>query len=435
MTSQITGMDRGRRTRALVGSLTVALIGQGALIASGVVAARMLGPVDRGWLAGATLATFALGQVGLLGVPLAITYFAANGQLGSRDLRAIRRLLIGQAAILSVIQFLFLVVMLPSSAVGALGGSIIALPGVILFQYGLAGLQGRRRFGQFNAIRLVPAIVYSAGLLILWAVGSATLTTVALVQGCAWLGGGLLATTAWGRSEREGAEPEQGLRAIMRFGLRGVPSSVSPVDSFALDQILVGAMFGARDLGLYVVAAAFSNLPRFVGQSIGIVAYPDVAAHSDAEAQRAVAVRYVALSIGACALVALPVMVVMNRLVVLFFGDDFAGAAPIAQVLLLAGVALGVRRTLTDVIRGMGRPGLASISEIMIWLALPVLVLAVAHGHDVLRVAWTLVVVVTGVAVFLAVAMLLPHGTVGSASTTPTSADGGNVGSRPDGRP
>jgi hypothetical protein len=44
-------------------------------------------------------------------------------------------------------------------------------------------------------------------------------------------------------------------------------------------------------------------------------------------------------------------------------------------------------------------------------------------------------VVVTGVVVFLAVAMLLPHGTVCSASRTPTSADGGNIGSRPDGRP
>lgn len=432
--SQTAEMNRALQTRSLVGSVAVGLIGQVVLVASGVVAARMLGPVDRGWLAGATLATFALGQVGLLGVPTAITYFAANSQLGPRDVRAVGRLLLGQVGALSVIQILVLGMMLPSSAAGALGGSIIALPGLIFFLYGMAGLQGRGRFRQYQAIRLVPAVGYSAGLLALWAAGRATLTSVALAQGCAWLGAGILAFVVWRWIEQENAAPAHGLRTIVGLGVRGMPSSLSPVESFSLDQMLVGAMFGARELGFYVVAAAFSNLPRFVGQSIGIVAYPEVTRHRDPEVQRAAAVKYVVLSIGACALVSVPVMAAMNQLIVLLFGEEYGQAAPIAQVLLLAGIALGVRRTLTDVMRGMGRPGLASVSEIIICLAFPALTFATANGHDVVGVAWALAVTVAGVTVSLAVAALRPRRGVNSASETPTPADEGHVGAKSDGR-
>ena len=65
-----------------------------------------------------------------------------------------------------------------------------------------------------------------------------------------------------------------------------------------LDQAVVGLFMPPSVLGLYVVAVAFTNLPRFVGQSIGMVAYPTVAnARDPLEARRRLS-RLVMMTVG-----------------------------------------------------------------------------------------------------------------------------------------
>lgn len=60
--------------RATLGSLLSGLCGQGALIISGVLAARILGVEDRGYLALLAAFPLVLSQLGGLGVPQAVTY-------------------------------------------------------------------------------------------------------------------------------------------------------------------------------------------------------------------------------------------------------------------------------------------------------------------------------------------------------------------------
>ena len=71
----------------------------------------------------------------------------------------------------------------------------------------------------------------------------------------------------------------------MSFGLRSLFGSSSPFETFRLDQLLVGLVLTPVALGYYVVALAFTNLTRFLGQSIGMVTYPRIAAATDRSSQ------------------------------------------------------------------------------------------------------------------------------------------------------
>jgi hypothetical protein len=59
-----------------------------------------------------------------------------------------------------------------------------------------------------------------------------------------------------------------------------------------------------------------------------------------------------------------------GELISLLFGEDFAGATTIAQILLLASLFIAGRRVLTDGITGLGYPGYGTIAEVTSWILL-----------------------------------------------------------------
>ncbi len=68
---------------------------------------------------------------------------------------------------------------------------------------------------------------------------------------------------------------------MLSFGVRGMLGASSPIEYYRLDQAVVGLFLAPVALGIYTVALAFTNLPRFVSTSVGMVAYPHVAAEQD----------------------------------------------------------------------------------------------------------------------------------------------------------
>ena len=151
----------------------------------------------------------------------------------------------------------------------------------------------------------------------------------------------------------------------MDFGARGLLGSQSPLESFRPDQLIVGLALPAIDLGLYVAALAFTSLPRLVAQSVGMVVYPRVAARDSRSDQWRAVVRASMRTAFLVALITAPLMIFMSPLVLFFFGDDFEAAVPLARVLLLASVAHGVRRVVSEGARGAGAPGAGSIAELL----------------------------------------------------------------------
>jgi O-antigen/teichoic acid export membrane protein len=355
-------------------TILTSFVSQALLVVSGVVVARMLGVENRGHLALLALIPYILVQTGGLGLPTATTYYLANTEYNSLEvLRAVRRPAFVLAAGLIPIQLLLIVLLFKGNAPVAAAITLVVTPGLFALLYGLAFLQGLSEFGRFNLVRLAPGAVYAGSMLALLLAGKGSLDAVASVWAIGVLTSGLIAFLVGTRAvlarSRSGGR-RIGSRKLLSFGVKGLLGSTYPVDTFQLDQAAVGLFMSPSTLGLYVVAVAFTNLPRFVGQSIGMVAYPTVASSSDLlEGQRRLK-RFAWLTGGVSLALVAALELSAGWLVPFFFGPEFDGAVPLVRILVVAAALTSLRRVLTEGARGRGQPGIGSIAEGVAWAAL-----------------------------------------------------------------
>jgi O-antigen/teichoic acid export membrane protein len=370
-------------------------VSQGALVVSGVLVARALGPTDRGYLALLFLLPMVLQQAGTLGLPLATTYFIARDPAEERHVkRVVAFPSIAQCALLIVIQAVVLWALVrdePSSVRDAAVVSLAVLAGSLSDIYGKAILQGQRRYAAFNVLWNGTVVLYMVGVLGLVAADAADLFNISV----AWVVANLLAgALSLGVALRHRASVPQrdtgpSLRTVARFGLRGWLGTLSPVTTFRLDQAVVGLFLAPVQLGLYVAALAFTNLPTFISRGVAMVALPQVARAGRGSGDvRTFFVTTMVLT-GAVIVV---LELTAGWLVPLFFGQDFEAAVPITRILLVSSFFYGARRVLADAVSGAGRPELGSIAELSSWIVLLPLLLVLTPLWDVEGVAAALAI-------------------------------------------
>jgi len=360
--------------RSVVGSLAASGGLQLLVIVSGVIVARSLGPTDRGYFALLLVVAVVCGLIGHLGIPTAMTYYIAqeprHARRITRDLASVRFLQLGSAFVLQVVALLVLVQGKPGRVQVAAVVTLFLPAGVLMLDTGLAILQGQHRFRWFNVLRIVPGASY----VVVIALAFVTIGVDLVVVTTLWVGtnflGGLLALVVGLRSlpNELGPEPGPPRPEMVRFGLRAMLGTVSPVDAVRLDQLVVGLFLMPVELGYYVVAQAFTQLPRVVAASVGMVAYPQVASRAEREARKHAMWRFFGLGVLLSGLVVLGLEVLTGKLVPFFFGSAYNAATPIAQILLIGTLFMAGRRVLSDGVNGLGHPGLGTIAEVASWL-------------------------------------------------------------------
>lgn len=419
-------IGRGRTGGAVAGSLAAALHSQAALVVTGVLSARALGPEYRGYLALVVFLPAVLAQVAPLGLPQAVTYFTARNDRATYGIvRTVFPVAVVQVGVASLVHLALLPLFFhdaPRAVWSAALLGLLATPASSAQNYGLAVLQGQRRFVAFNSLRVVPVSVYALGVLSLFLLGAATLQAVALAWVAAQVAAVSLTWYVASRGIERGRYPHPAVREMTRFGLGGFLGSTSPVETFRLDQALIGLFLTPAALGLYVVGLSFTNLPRFVSQSIGMVAYPRIAAEADPFEARRALWRFTWLTVGACAAVAGVLWPAAGFLVPFFFGQEFSGSVTLTRLLLVGSLFWATRRVLSDGTRGLHQPRLGSIAEVISWVVLaPALVtLMPAWGVEGVAVA----LVIASASSMAAMLVLTVSTSERVAPRAPTAAEG-----------
>ena len=409
--------------RAVIGSLVASGSLQLLVIISGVLVARSLGPEDRGYFALLLVVAVVCALFGHLGLPTAMAYYIARDPSQARpitsSLALIRALQLGGMLALQAASLAALVHDDPRRVQVAAVISLVVPPGILLLDTGCAILQGQRRFTPFNVLRILPSMAYVAGVVIVFFFENLDLVrAMTLWAGTTFIGGFLALVVAVRSLPRQvGPDPAPSRREMMTFGLKGLLGTVSPVDVVRLDQAVVGLFLSATALGLYVVAQAFTQLPRVVAASVGMVAYPKLAAELDRQAAHRALWKFFFIGLFLSALVVGSLELIIGELVSLFFGEEFTGATTIAQILLLATIFMAGRRVLTDGVNGIGHPGLGTIAEVASWVVLipSVAVLLPLFGAEGVALA---LVVAWGASLLLLVVLAIVAG------RTPSSSEG-----------
>jgi O-antigen/teichoic acid export membrane protein len=382
-------------TLSMAGSIATGIVGQAILVASGVVVARALGPSDRGLLGLLTVIAALTTQLGALGAPVAVTYWIASKGVNPRSLlRGLRLFRNCQiCAILAAQAALIYLIMEPKSPPGYFGVALLSVGasvGSVAQMYGLAVLQGLGQFRAFNLLRTLNPAVYAFGTVTVWIAGLANLTSVTLVLVAASI---VAAAATWIFALR--AVPNTGdatdrvpVRQVVSFGLRALFGSSPPVETFRLDQLLVGLLLPPVALGYYIVALAFTNLTRFIGQSIGMVTFPKVAQNA---ANRHTQLRIIRhdfiLGSIVCGGTAVVLFAMVPWLVPFFFGTQFAAAESAARIMIVGSLCAAARRILIDGTRGAGLPIWGATAECVTLAALPTAIVVTRYTESLSAVA------------------------------------------------
>ena len=394
--------------QATTQSIAAGFGGQILLLISGPLVARILGVEGRGYLAALYVWPGMLAALGTLGIPVACSYFL-NSEPGQteRILGVVYRMAIGQAVILTAILGAFLFWWgrgKPEEVQFAIYPTLLIIPAGLAQEYALAVLQGKQRFSAFNAMRLLPALLYAICVVVLFLLRENRLFIVVLLWVSTFLLAGVTTTIVALRQTRIDWNIQSDLRRrIRKFGLHGHIGAIAPVDGLRLDQLAASIFLAPAALGIYVVGYAFTNLPKFISQSAGMVAYPAIAQRQGFDEKERLVWRYFwGVTFTNCAISAI-LIVAMPFLVTFFFGKEFIASVSIAQILLVGTTFAASRRILVEGLRGHGYPQVSSLAEVSMypWLLTGGAFLMWVYGVKGLAIGVTI-----GYALSLAVALV-----------------------------
>ncbi len=341
---------------------------------TGILAARLLGPEERGLLAAVLFWPSILAELGRLGIGEAILWRSARPD-ANRPTIVVSALVL--AGFISVMMALIGAGLFPGLFRGerrevlglATALAALWLPIVNLNAALEAADRAAHRFTRVNLLRIGPNGFYLVGILGLWATASVSVATMAWA-----VAGGTLVTFALRLAtalNEFGAAPRWAeIRALARAGARFHAGSVAALVASQIDRIVLLLAFPDVAVGHYVVAWTFaaSGLSA-VTSAVSFVLIPYLTNEADRERARALlalALRRTALFLyfGVAASV-----LVTPWLLPLLFGKAFADAVPIAVLLLFTVVPLTLRQTIVRCLQGFGEARIAVTSEFVVTVA------------------------------------------------------------------
>lgn len=326
--------------------------------ASGIFAARLLGPVGRGELAVITLLPTMLLPLGEIELPRALAYKVSRHPEQSKSVSG-NGLWLGFC--LGCLQMLFLAsvigLFLPSDKAYLLHDSrwfMLYLPAVFLLTCAMGLDQGQGKFGRFSCLQIAPGLIYVA--LIFFAYRAKAVSPEIFAIGI-FLGAALPAafrvTVDWRQIPKLTPDLHI-LRELLTQGLRFYVPALASLALTRADSFLLIRFAPSEQVGLYVVAQAIA-----VGQLGAVspfvqVGFTAIAAQHDRARALATLARHFRIAVIVVCVTALALAALAPIIIRLAFGSKFTSATPATFLLIAATVFAALGQMLDQGLRAAG---------------------------------------------------------------------------------
>lgn len=392
-------------------TLLTTLLVQGGNFASGVLAARLLGPEGRGDLAAAQLWPTTVAYMLLLGLNDAALYFSANAKLKDRQVFAtgLWAGLAVSAAALLICWFAVIPQVYPSDRPELLQAVVLLLGLIPCHILGLIFqdmLRGKGMLGLWNLIRIALALGYPVAIVGLWVIGERGLLAVAGAYLLAHVPTVLIPIVALLWRGSGGFRPApQAVREMLAYGARIYASGLIYQANSRIDQWLIQSFLPAASLGFYVVATSVSQIPVTLAYSVAQIAFPRACAEADPVARGAIIGLYLRFTLTLMLVASAVLWLIAPLFLRLVFGEGFAAAADLVRALILGILPLTIREFQALAFKAWNRTLALSINEglTLALNAVLLLVLLPAYGLDgaaaaFVAVRWAQVIVLGALA-------------------------------------
>ncbi len=356
-------------SKANFGTFSTSLVIQACGAATGIVTARLLGPVARGELATVILWPMILSNLGLMGCNWVLAREVAKDPERECDWAAVG-VAVGLAnAVLYLLLGYFLIPLLLPSDRGYLIPvarlCLLLIPLDIFNQVLLAVEHGRMRWRRYNFLRLSFFLFY---LILIGFIGVTRRDQVRWFVS-AFLASHLLAVLLrlWiqRKSLAAGKLRFDGCRHLLRAGVPYFGATISNLLSLQLDTILVVSLFNTEAAGIYAVAAAFANGQSSLGDALGITSFAVLSNERNTGSREKIITETFRQSALVSCGVGLLLSCLIPFLVVPLFGFEFSRAIWPAVVLALAACLTASTNILNQGLRGAGRPHAGLVSQLL----------------------------------------------------------------------
>jgi O-antigen/teichoic acid export membrane protein len=361
---------------ALTGFLTVAIS-----FLTSILVARLLQPSGRGELAIVTFWPLLFGGLALVGLPGAIVHHAArlSGSAEGSFTAAVAATSVCLSVVAGAVAVLLLPLLIADDGLARLAQIYAALliPAHVISSCLLAIENGRQRFARANLIRLAPHAGYlffvwlafhifasSVGLAVLAHLGSIVLTLVILLGLDRRL---LLTVPDW-----------KAARHLLSTGIHFHGANLMTMLREQTARFIPIALFDPAVIGVYAVAMTFATAPVTMAvDAFATLLLPQSSGERDPERKNAMIARSFRLGATVVAVAAPALIIAAHWLLPFLVGAAYAGAAPIAQILVVATGAQALRMILIAGAQGYGDWRVQTWSEIA---GLAVLLLCLLFG-------------------------------------------------------
>jgi len=341
------------------------LLLMGTSLLSGSLAAHLLGPTGRGQLAAIQLWPLVIMTIASGGIVEAAGYYSGrfreqSGVFGITALVMLAALAI-PLVLIGMVAMPHLLAAEPSRIVAESRVYMFIVPILFFINTPPAVLRGRGDMRAWNVLRLTQPLGYVVILLVAAFVPVDRVTFVAFAM-FGWIAAHVV-LSRWYLPGPHRFEGEQ-VGPMLRYGALSISATTPSLLNGRMDQLVMGAFLSPHLLGLYAVAVAWSLAVTPVSNAFGQVILPRLAgAHgSEDAAERLCATSRIASGINV--LMGLGFLLISPLAVSIMFGASFAPAIPATMVLVVAAVCLGMNQFLEEAVRGLGRPGLATVAEL-----------------------------------------------------------------------
>lgn len=380
---------RNTAARSVAGNIGARLVALVSVALVTVLVARSGGAEDVGLLALMRVLPGVVGVVAACGLPGAMGFFVAGPEATHPRLWPTIHAALMAGALVGTAVWLVLTPVIHDHLMSTTSYAVVVVTGVTVatqlpVAVGKACLQALDDSRGSNIVTAAEEAAFVPVYLLFWVWGVrggwllvlSLLVADVLVAAYAWV---RIGRCVHRRGAALGGPPDTALgRRMVAFGLRSQVGGILNLLNLRLDVVILGALAGPAQVGVYVVASKYAELLRLPGLALTWVTYPnfsrraasvasegsvaEVAPGSRAAARREglpfpTLGRLLAFGVFAGALLAAGAFVVLPAV----YGEQFSSAVLPAAVISLGLVAEPAAGVASGFLLGSGRPGLNSL--------------------------------------------------------------------------